>query len=180
MNNVTIASYCKQTGYHRYMAKKTHPPTRRDQPAAFHTVVVGTDGSDTAAEAVRQATAVAQTSGARLHVVTAYGARPGWDHDRSLEAMPDELRWMASPGEAAERIARQAAATAQQAGVEAEYHSQAGDPADVILEVADEVDADLVVVGNKGMQGTKRLLVGSVPNRVSHHAASNVLIVHTT
>ena len=146
----------------------------------FHTVVVGTDGSDTAAEAVRQATAVARTNGARLHVVTAYGARPGWDRDRALEAMPDELRWMASPGEAAERIARQAAAAAQQAGVEAEYHSEPGDPADVILEVANEVDADLVVVGNKGMQGAKRLLTGSVPNRVSHHAASNVLIVHTS
>ena len=87
---------------------------------------------------------------------------------------------MASPGEAAERIARQAASAAQQEGVEAEYHSQPGDPADVILEVAHEVDADLVVVGNKGMQGTRRLLLGSVPNRVSHHAASNVLIVHTT
>jgi len=180
VNIVTIASYCKRNGYHQVMAKKTHPPTRRDQPAAFHTVVVGTDGSDTAAEAVRQATAVALTNGARLHIVTAYGARPGWDRDRSLVAMPDELRWMASPGEAAERIARQAAATAEEEGVEAEYHSQPGDPAHVILEVAHEVDADLVVVGNKGMQGTKRLLTRSVPNRVSHHAASNVLIVHTT
>jgi nucleotide-binding universal stress UspA family protein len=162
------------------MAKKTHPPTRRANHPAFHTVVVGTDGSDTAAEAVRQATAVARTNGARLHVVTAYGARPGWDRDRSLVAMPDKLRWMASPGEAAERIARQAAADAQEAGVEVEYHSQLGDAADVILQVAREVDADLVVVGNKGMQGTKRLLTGSVPNSVSHRAPSNVLIVHTT
>jgi nucleotide-binding universal stress UspA family protein len=162
------------------MTKKTHPTARRPRKPAFRTVVVGTDGSDTAAEAVRQATALARTNGARLHVVTAYGARPGWDHDRSLEAMPDELRWMASPGEAAERIARQAAAAAQHEGVEAEYHSETGDPADVILDVARQVEADLVVVGNKGMQGAKRLLVGSVPNRVSHHAPSNVLIVHTT
>src|SRR5260370_37688008 len=92
VNQVTIASYCKQTGYHRGMAKKTHPPTRRGAHPAFHTVVVGTDGSDTAAEAGRQATAVARRNAARRHVVTASRARPGWERDRVLQSNPGNLR----------------------------------------------------------------------------------------
>ena len=55
-----------------------------------------------------------------------------------------------------------------------------GEPADAILDVAEEENADLIVVGNKGMTGAKRFLLGSVPNKVSHHAPSSVLIVRTT
>jgi nucleotide-binding universal stress UspA family protein len=55
-----------------------------------------------------------------------------------------------------------------------------GDPADKILEVAENDDVDLIVIGNKGMTGAKRFLLGSVPNQVSHHAPCNVLIVKTT
>ena len=64
-------------------------------------------------------------------------------------------------------------------GVESEIHARAGTAADVILDVAEELDADLIVVGNKGMTGTRRFLLGSVPNRVAHHASCNVLIVRT-
>jgi nucleotide-binding universal stress UspA family protein len=55
----------------------------------------------------------------------------------------------------------------------------AGNPAEVLLSVAAEVKADLIVVGNRGMQGTQRFLLGSVPNRVAHHASCSVLIVQT-
>lgn len=59
-------------------------------------------------------------------------------------------------------------------------HARKGDPADAILDVAQEQDAALIVVGNKGMTGTRRLLLGSVPNNVAHHAPCSVLIVRTT
>jgi nucleotide-binding universal stress UspA family protein len=59
-------------------------------------------------------------------------------------------------------------------------HILAGEPADCLLKVAEDVGADLLVVGNKGMQGPKRFLLGSVPNRVAHHADCSVLIVHTS
>ena len=69
---------------------------------------------------------------------------------------------------------------AKQEGVEAEPHPHQGDPADAILDVAEQTGADLIVVGNKGMTGAKRFLLGSVPNKVSHHAPCGVYIVRTT
>ena len=59
-------------------------------------------------------------------------------------------------------------------------HPREGDPADAILDVAEETKADLIVVGNKGMTGAKRFLLGSVPNKVSHHAPCDLIIVRTT
>jgi nucleotide-binding universal stress UspA family protein len=59
-------------------------------------------------------------------------------------------------------------------------YAREGDPADAILDVAEETNADLIVVGNKGMTGARRFLLGSVPNKVSHHAPCNVMIVRTT
>jgi len=59
-------------------------------------------------------------------------------------------------------------------------HAREGEPADAILDVAEEINADLIVVGNKGMTGARRFLLGSVPNKVSHHAPSSVIIVRTT
>ena len=63
---------------------------------------------------------------------------------------------------------------------EVQTHAREGDPADAILDVAEEVKADLIVVGNKGMTGARRFLLGSVPNKVSHHAPCSVIIVRTT
>jgi nucleotide-binding universal stress UspA family protein len=73
-----------------------------------------------------------------------------------------------------------AADIAQEAGVDVNVHARQGDPSDVILDVAEELGADLVIVGNKGMTGAKRFMLGSVPDRISHHANCSVLIVHTT
>jgi nucleotide-binding universal stress UspA family protein len=64
--------------------------------------------------------------------------------------------------------------------VQVETYARQGDPADAILDVAEENNADLIVVGNKGMTGAKRFLLGSVPNKVSHHAPSSVMIIRTT
>jgi nucleotide-binding universal stress UspA family protein len=64
-------------------------------------------------------------------------------------------------------------------GIDVDIHTAVGDPADVIVRRADEIGADLIVVGSKGMRGTRRIL-GSVPNRVSHKAGCHVLIAKTT
>jgi nucleotide-binding universal stress UspA family protein len=75
---------------------------------------------------------------------------------------------------------KEAAEQIKQAGVDVETNARQGDPADAILDVAEEQNADLIVVGNKGMSGAKRFLLGSVPNKVSHHAPCSVMIIRTT
>jgi nucleotide-binding universal stress UspA family protein len=142
--------------------------------------VVGTDGSATATAAVQRAAALARSDGATLHVVTAYDPVPDRSQATELESLPEEMRWMGSPGQAAEDVLSEATALLGGREIDVERHARPGDPAEVLLEVADEVDADLLVVGNKGMQGVKRFVVPSVPNRVSHHARCDVLIVNTT
>ena len=64
--------------------------------------------------------------------------------------------------------------------MEVTTHAREGDPADAILDVAEEAKADVIVVGNKGMTGARRFLLGSVPNKISHHAPCSVYIVRTT
>jgi nucleotide-binding universal stress UspA family protein len=146
----------------------------------FGSIVVGTDGSDTASEAVRQATELARILGARVHVVSAYeptgSARLREERDR----VPDEMQWMVNPREDVENALGAAADAMRESGVEASTYARQGDPADAILDVAEEQHADLIVVGNKGMTGAKRFLLGSVPNKVSHHAPCTVMIIRTT
>ena len=144
------------------------------------TIVVGTDGSTTATEAVRRAVELAKAQGARLHVVTAYRPKLGREAATDADAMPEDQRWRVSPGEVAERTARSAAVTATEAGLEVECHAQPGDPADVLIEVAEQVSADLLVLGNKGMRGAGRMVIPSVPNRVSHRAQCDILLVDTS
>ena len=84
------------------------------------------------------------------------------------------------PARGRRRHPREAAEAVAGAGVEAETYARQGDPADAILDVAEERGADLIVVGNKGMTGAKRFLLGSVPNKVCHHAPCSVLIIRTT
>jgi nucleotide-binding universal stress UspA family protein len=143
-------------------------------------VVVGTDGSPTATQAVRRAAELARAEGAPLHLVTAYSTKQGWEQRREIEAMPEEDRWRASPGEVAETMLRQTATDIVGKGVAVSCHARPGDPADVLVEVAGETGARLLVVGNRGMRGTGRMVVPSVPNRVSHRAPCDVLIVDTT
>jgi nucleotide-binding universal stress UspA family protein len=146
----------------------------------IRSIVVGTDGSKTATAAVDRAVELAKSQGARLHIVTAYKPKLGWEEERNARELPESLRWQASPGEVAERTARGAAQTGTAVGVAVECHTAPGDPADVLVEVARSVDADVLVVGNRGMRGTGRIVMPSVPNRVSHHAPCDVLIVDTS
>ena len=148
--------------------------------AMFGSIVVGTDGSDTAKEAVREATDLAKRIGARVELVSAY--EPVSDSRLREEAVqvPDDLQWMVNPREDVDATLKDAADQVRAAGVDVEVFARQGDPADAILDVAEETDADLIVVGNKGMTGAKRFLLGSVPNKVSHHAPCSVLIIRTT
>ena len=144
----------------------------------FSSIVVGIDGSDTAAEAVRQATVLARSVGARIELVSAY--EPVTDARlRESIAVPEDLHWIINPREDVEVTLEAAAARIREAGVDVEVFARQGDPADAILDVAEERGSDLIVVGNKGMTGAKRFLLGSVPNKVSHHAPCSVLIIRT-
>jgi nucleotide-binding universal stress UspA family protein len=146
----------------------------------YDSILVGTDGSQTADEAVRQAVALARALGATLQIVSAY--QPVSQRRLEVEARqaPADVQWMVNPREDVEATLRAAAEQAEAAGVAAETFARQGEAAEAILTVAEEQGSDLIVVGNKGMTGAKRFLLGSVPNRVSHHAPCSVLIVRTT
>ena len=147
----------------------------------FASILVGTDGSDTATTAVRHAIDLAAALGARLQIVSAY--EPVSDQRLRNEAIeaPQDVEWMVNPREDVLQVLKEAERDAQSAGLSAiETFARQGDAADAILDVAEEQRSDLIVVGNKGMTGAKRFLLGSVPNKVSHHAPCSVLIVRTT
>ena len=144
-------------------------------------IVVGTDGSDTAELAVAQAIDLANSTGASLTIVTAYeGASRATIPAEERAEIPGDVQYETGPRQDINMILDRAAGQAERAGVEATTHARQGDPADALLDVAEETHADLLVVGNKGMTGAKRFLLGSVPNKVSHHAPCSVYIVRTT
>ncbi|MEK6252341.1 MAG: universal stress protein [Actinomycetota bacterium] len=147
----------------------------------FGRIVVGTDGSETAAEAVRQATELAKLSGAQLDIVSAFEPIPQQRVKSEAREAPGDVQYEISPREDVNLILDGASAEAKKAGIEeVQAHAREGEPADAILDVAEEINADLIVVGNKGMTGARRFLLGSVPNKVSHHAPCSVIIVRTT
>jgi nucleotide-binding universal stress UspA family protein len=141
----------------------------------YSKILVGTDGSETASEAVRQAVELARVHGSEVVVV--HGCK-------TTTAAPDV--GFGGPGvdvealrDAGHQILADAAAR-HGSDVKLRTELREGDPAETILDAAEDEGADLIVVGNRGMRGAKRFLLGSVPNRIAHHAPCNVLIVHTT
>lgn len=146
----------------------------------FERIVVGTDGSETAAEAVRQAVELARTTGATLDVVSAFEPVSQNRLREEAQEVPGDVAHSVGPREDVNVVLESSEKEAKQAGIEVRPHPREGDPADAILDVAEEVGADLIVVGNKGMTGARRFLLGSVPNKISHHAPCGVYIVRTT
>jgi len=144
----------------------------------FQRVVVGADESATAREAVRSAMRFAQACGAELHIVTAY--KPG-RADRQVASnrvkLGPEMRGVLS-AHPADMLLADLQGMVEQEGIGAIVHAAAGEPAEALCEVAEQEGADLIVVGNKGMKGARRVL-GSVPNSVAHSAHCSVLIVDT-
>jgi nucleotide-binding universal stress UspA family protein len=122
----------------------------------YRTVLVGTDGSSTAARAVARAAELAAASDAALIVAYVGDAEKGAGVlDRVIASLAGSL-------------------PVPQTRV------LAGDPADALLGLASAEHVDVIVVGNKGMTGAQRFLLGSVPNKISHRASCDVLVVHTT
>jgi nucleotide-binding universal stress UspA family protein len=146
----------------------------------FTRIVVGTDGSETAAEAVRQAIDLARLAGASLSIVSAYEPVSKRRLEGEREGAPADVQYEIGPREDVNLVLDAAAAVAKQEGLEVQTHPVEGAPSEAILSVAEETEADLIVVGNKGMTGARRFLLGSVPNNVSHHAPCSVIIVRTT
>jgi nucleotide-binding universal stress UspA family protein len=141
----------------------------------FDTVVVGADDSPTAAEAVRKAIELVKLAAGTLHIVTAYKPL------QLSSTTPEIDKYVKSLGSdtVATSLLAELGSLAKLAGIAVEMHALTSAPADAICEIAAEVDADLIVVGNKGMQGVRRIL-GSVPNSVAHQAPCDVLIAFTT
>ena len=146
----------------------------------FRSIVVGTDGSETATKAVRQAAELAQSVGGVLEVVSAYEPVGTTRLRAERQQAPEDVQWMVNEREDVEASLASAVEAAEAVGAQVNTYARRGDPADAILDVAEERHADLIVVGNKGMTGAKRFLLGSVPNKVSHHAPCSVLIIRTT
>src|SRR3990170_2789696 len=132
-------------------------------------IVVGTDGSESATRAIARAVEVARSAGAELVVVHAH-PEANVGYGLSGENYPEIQRGKEILAEAESRHA---------ADIAVRTVLRKGEAADSLLDVAEEEAADLIIVGNKGMAGARRFVVGSVPNRVSHHARCDVLIVHT-
>nr|WP_255669371.1 universal stress protein [Aeromicrobium duanguangcaii] len=145
--------------------------SNREEQHVYKNILVGVDGSDSAQRAAEVAAGLASATGATLHIVTAVDEKAGAPSD-----LPEGMHPL-SPGERAEAIARQVAESLSYEGT-VQASPAPGKPADALVQVAKEIDADLIVVGNRRVQGISRLL-GSVATDVAHHAPCDVYIVKT-
>jgi nucleotide-binding universal stress UspA family protein len=136
-------------------------------------IVVGTDGSGSADHALDEAISIALRDGAVLHIVAAFPDPAVIREQITSSAKTDSVNL----AEVADSVLTRAARQAEEKGVRAETHARESDPATAILEVADAQDADLIVVGSRGLSGIQRFLLGSVSQKVSAHARCNVMIV---
>lgn len=172
---------------------KTDPPTKKDRDG-YSTILVGTDGSETSMRAVDAAARLATALGLVPTIVSAYDPPP----ERELAAMrkdpndpiaqwdgktvgdtPEEFRWRSADASLAKDILERAEEHAARRGAEIETRAVKGSAAEVLLHIAQSEDFDLIIVGSVGMSGAKRFMLGNVPNRVSHHSPTDVLILQT-
>jgi nucleotide-binding universal stress UspA family protein len=138
------------------------------------TVAVGTDGSATASEAVRVAAEMVRRFDAKLVLVSAFQDAGGARKDRDASV---ELQWAMSPAARVKEILARTKDELQREGIECSTLVDEGDPADVLVRLATDCDADVLVIGNKGM---RRRVLGSVPNTITHKAPCSVFVVKTT
>jgi nucleotide-binding universal stress UspA family protein len=147
---------------------------------AYQKVLSGVDGSDTALESLRYAAQIAKAEGADLLILCVYRpVDPRTIQQWKSEASSD-LYWKITDHAVADAALEKAERVARAEGVEAQTIKEVGDPSDIVVAVAQREAVDLIVVGNRGMSGGKRFILGSVPNNVSHHSPCDLLIVHTT
>jgi nucleotide-binding universal stress UspA family protein len=139
------------------------------------TVAVGTDGSATASKAVEAAIEIAQRFGAKLVLLSAFqgaDARP-----RGATTGSEEVQWTFDNDARVREMLRRTEQELRDRKIECTTMVDEGDPADVLIRLAEECEADLIVIGNRGMQ---RRVLGSVPNTVTHKATCSVYVVKTT
>jgi nucleotide-binding universal stress UspA family protein len=141
----------------------------------YSNIVVGTDGSETAKQALKHAVDLALVNHGTVHIVSAYRSSGG-----AVKVGTQAEHWYVDTRTKIDTVLDSAAATVRIKGLAVETHAVEADPGDAIVAIAGEVGADAVVVGNKGMRGAKRFLLGSVPNTVAHNAPCTVIIVKTT
>ncbi|MFL6137171.1 MAG: universal stress protein [Frankiaceae bacterium] len=147
---------------------------------SYRTVLVGTDGSESSYRAVDRAAGVAQATGATLVLVSAYRPLQPRELRLATDVLGDEA-YKVTGATPAEDALRAAADRARAAGASAiQCMAVEGDPVEVILEMADGTDAELVVVGDRGLNSLVDRLLGSVPSSVAHRARCDVLVTRTT
>jgi nucleotide-binding universal stress UspA family protein len=152
-------------------------PEESGTGALVETIAVGTDGSATAAMAVLFALDLAERYGARVVFISSYRPVSESRLRQEQKEAPHELQWSINPAEDVEATLRDVEELADQRGLSWTSEAREGDPADVLVDIAEEHGADVLVIGNKGMH---RRVLGSVPNSVSHKANCSVMIVKTT
>jgi nucleotide-binding universal stress UspA family protein len=142
-------------------------------------IVVGTDGSETAERAVNKAAALAKAVGAELIIISAFNNRA--PAGVAAAGISIDSGWVAAAQDSAESVAREAAERAKSDGVASvSYQAVAGEPSEALIHVTQEQEADLLVVGSKGMQSTARFLLGPIANKVSRKVDCDLLIVETS
>jgi len=148
--------------------------------STYGTILVGTDGSESSFRAVERAAQVAADSGATLLIASAYTQMNERDQRKAADALGEES-YKVVGSHPAEDILREAADLAKKAGAsKIDTTCKPGDPVDVLVKLVEESKADLCVIGNRGLNSLAGRLLGSVPANISHRAACDVLIVHTT
>ena len=149
----------------------------------YKQIEVGTDGSEGASMAVSTAVALAALTGAVLHIVYAHKVAGAFQVAAAVEsglapgALMDSNDALHAEGQ---RTCERAVEQARRAGVTAQGHCIGADPVEALSAVAQDVSADLIVVGNRGMSGARRFVLGSVPNKLSHHCPTSLLIADTS
>ncbi len=138
----------------------------------MRSIVVGTDGSKDAELAVERAAEIAKSTGARVHLVTVMADSS--IHEPIASSAKTESVDM---GGIAESVLARALRTLEAEGIDAESHTRQGDPARALIEAAEELDADLIIVGARGKSGLERFLLGSVSSKLSHYADRSVMVV---
>lgn len=171
---------------------KTDPPPERG--GDYEKILVGTDGSETAMRAVDMASDLARSLSTVATVVCAYEPPTEDELKRyrsdpndpiaqwaagSESGVPQEFRWRIAGATQAEDVLERAYDHAAARGLEVEVRAIEGAPAETLINLAESEGFDLIVVGSVGMTGAGRFMLGNVPNRISHHAPTDVLILRT-
>ena len=147
---------------------------------AYRTVLVGTDGSETSFRAVDRAAALASDTQATLVIACAYEPSPERETARAQDILGAEAYQVVGSAPAEDTVGRARDRAVAAGATDIETVAVQGRPAEALRRLADEHKADLLVVGNRGLNTLAGRIIGSVPLDVARHASVDVLVVHTT